>query len=298
MSAGVDFLLRLLDQDGVPLATPEDFDGALGQALRAARALGLFGTAPGVNPVPSCRHCGEGVPYRAGGRTVCNACRAVIDPSDLTAWALDRQAVLQWLAAGLNLRGGVQQIDDRLWQLGTLAGATGLRECFYLRGGPVSDSGSARLDAYNDVLVFHGTGRPAGRWPSVSLLAVLDASDGLAARAVGSHSRTGGAVRFEAQSGALWAGEEAFGEVPVGSREYHFLSCLADRVDQFVSYADLKRHVLRASGSRDATEEATFCQGLKSRIKRKWVPRIDRLIATTNKGDGYRLRGYAELSQG
>jgi hypothetical protein len=51
--------------------------------------------------------------------------------------------------------------------------------------------------------------------------------------------------------------------------------------------------VLRRAGSTDTTEEATFCQGLKSRIKKKWVPRIDELIATTNKGDGYRLRGYA-----
>jgi hypothetical protein len=298
MSAGVELLLRLLDQDGVPLATPEDFEGALGQALRAARSLGLFGASPGVNPVPSCPLCGEGVPYRVGGRTVCNACRGVVEPADLAAWELDREAFLKWLAAGLKLNGPVRRVDDRLWQLGTLAAATGPRECFYRRDGPVSDSGSARLDAYRDVLVFHGTGRPArtgtGSWPAVSLLAILDATDGLAVRDTGPLPRAGWAVRFDAHSGVLWAGDERLGEVPVGGREYHFLVCLAARLDHFVAYADIKRDVLRATGSTDATEEATFCQGLKSRIKKKYVPGIDRVVATTNKADGYRLRGWME----
>jgi hypothetical protein len=67
---------------------------------------------------------------------------------------------------------------------------------------------------------------------------------------------------------------------------------LAADPDQFVSYHDLKRDVLSHSGSTDTTDEATFCQKLKSRIKAKWVPRIDDLLATTNKGDGYRLRGH------
>ncbi len=296
MSADVEFLLRLLDQDGVPLATPEDFDGAPGQALRAARALGLFGGVPGVNPVPSCQRCGEGVPYSVGGRTVCNVCRGAIDPSDLAVWELDREAFLGWLAAGLGLRGGVRRVDGTLWQLGTLAGALGPRECFYRRGGPVSESGSARLDAYRDVLVFHGTDRPAGRWPAVSLLALLDATDVLTVRDIGPLCRSGGAVRFDARSGTLWAGDDRLGEVPVGGREYHFLACLAARLDRFVPYRDIKREVLARSDAADATEEATFCQGLKSRIKRKYVPRIDRLVVANNKADGYRLRGYAEPS--
>lgn len=298
MSAGVELLLRLLDQDGVALATTEDFDGALGQALRAARSLGLFGAAPGVNPVPSCPHCGEGVPYRVGGQTVCNACRGVIDPADLAAWELDRDAFLKWLAAGLKLKGSVRRIDDRFWQLGTLTGPPGPRECFYQRGRSVSDSCSARLDAYRSVLVFHGIGRPtwadAGPWPAVSLLAVLDATDGLAVRDAGLLPRAGGAVRFEPHSGALWAGDERLGEVPLGSREFSFLACLAARLDHFVAYADIKHHVLARSGAADATEEATFCQGLKSRIKKKYVPGIDRVVATTNKADGYRLRGWVE----
>jgi hypothetical protein len=144
------------------------------------------------------------------------------------------------------------------------------------------------------VLVFHGTERPTGRWPTVSLLTVLDTTDGLSVRYVGPLTRAGGAVRFEAHSGALWAGDERLGEVPVGSREYHFLACLAARLDRFVPYSDIKRDVLARSGAMDATEEATFCQGLKSRIKKRYVPRIDLLVATTNKADGYRLRGWME----
>ena len=102
--------------------------------------------------------------------------------------------------------------------------------------------------------------------------------------------RQRGNVRFDARSGALWAGDGWLGEVPIGSKEHAFLDCLANRIDRFVPYADIKAHVLRASGSADTTEEATFCQGLKSRIKKKWIPEIDRLVLTTNKGDGYRLR--------
>jgi hypothetical protein len=60
-----------------------------------------------------------------------------------------------------------------------------------------------------------------------------------------------------------------------------------------VPYADLKHEVLRRSGSADTTEEATFCQKLKSRLK-KGLPAIDRLVVTTNKGDGYRLRAFLE----
>ena len=80
----------------------------------------------------------------------------------------------------------------------------------------------------------------------------------------------------------------------MGGREYHFLACLASRLDHFVAYADIKRDVIARSGTADTTAEETFCQGLKSRIKKKYVPRIDRVVATTNKADGYRLRGWLE----
>ena len=66
---------------------------------------------------------------------------------------------------------------------------------------------------------------------------------------------------------------------PVGSKEFHFLDCLASDLDRFITYADLKHHVLEQAGSTDTTEEGTFCQNLKSRIKKKWVPQIDRLIS-------------------
>ena len=62
-------------------------------------------------------------------------------------------------------------------------------------------------------------------------------------------------------------------------------------MNEYVAYADIKHYVLQHSGGTDTTEEATFCQRLKSRIKKKSVPKIDVLVATTNKGDGYRLRG-------
>jgi hypothetical protein len=56
--------------------------------------------------------------------------------------------------------------------------------------------------------------------------------------------------------------------------EFAFLACLARELDHFVPYADLKRAVFRDTGSDDQMEEATFCQGLKSRIKKKWVPKM------------------------
>ena len=59
-------------------------------------------------------------------------------------------------------------------------------------------------------------------------------------------------------------------------------------------YRDLKRAVLARTGGRSETDEATFCQKLKSRIKEKYVHGIDRLVVTTNKGDGYRLRAETD----
>jgi hypothetical protein len=81
------------------------------------------------------------------------------------------------------------------------------------------------------------------------------------------------------------------GEVPRHSREFFFLACLAGQLDAFVSYSDIKRYVQQHAESSETTEEATFCQRLKHRTKR-WVPTIDELLVTTNKGDGYRLRSH------
>jgi hypothetical protein len=46
--------------------------------------------------------------------------------------------------------------------------------------------------------------------------------------------------------------------------------------------------VLWRTGGRDTTDEHTFCQRLKHRLRQR-VPALGRLIGTTNKGDGYRL---------
>src|SRR5437870_5489621 len=101
MSAGLEFLLGLLDQDDPVYVAQEDFDGAYGDVIRTVQTMGFLSREPGVNPVPSCPHCGEGVPYRLGGRYVCNACHSRIDPRHLVAWQLDREAFLRWLAEGL-----------------------------------------------------------------------------------------------------------------------------------------------------------------------------------------------------
>src|SRR5206468_7313793 len=106
-------------------------------------------------------------------------------------------------------------------------------------------------------------------------------------------------VRFDVGTGSLFVDDRLLGEVPLSSKEFFFLRYLAEHLDAFVAYADLKREVLRRSGSRDTTEEATFCHRLKNRIKKRWVAEIDRLLVTTNKADGYRLRarhGESQLS--
>lgn len=128
----------------------------------------------------------------------------------------------------------------------------------------------------------------------LSLLDVLEGTETLSVRDLGDILRPQGRVRFDTQSGALWLGEVWLGEVRVGSKECAFLERLAADLDTFVPYADLKRAVLRLTGSIDSTEEATFCQKLKNRIKRNYIPVIDRLLVTTNKGDGYRLRAHGE----
>jgi hypothetical protein len=90
-------------------------------------------------------------------------------------------------------------------------------------------------------------------------------------------------------------GNAYLGDVPIGSKEYHLLVRLAAEQDRFVAYSDLKHYVLRQSGSTDTADEASFCQSLKSRIKKKWIAKIDLLLATTNKSEGYRLRARTEL---
>lgn len=296
MRASLEFLLGLLDSDGPAAVAQEDIDGPHAQAIRLWRQAGFLSSESLANPVPGCPRCSDGVPYRLGDRHVCNRCRSGVAPRELLLWPLDQGAFLRWLAGQLGLRGGVRRIDAVLWQLGTREEQGEARECFYRGSGPLSGFASGRLDAYRNVLVFYGLSAPPEADVSgccLSLLEVLRPGDPLQVADVGTLLRPRGAVRFDEHSGALWAGQTWLGEVPYGSKEYFFLRCLASYADRFVPYADVKREILLRSGSRDETDEATFCQNLKSRIKKKWIPEIDRLLVTTNKADGYRLRGHA-----
>lgn len=291
------FLLGILDRDDPAFVAWEDFDGSDGDCVNTWQGLGFLSREPGVNPTAGCPHCDEGTPYLLADRYLCHACRSEIHPRHLLLWPLRRAALLQHIAAGLRLRGGVRQVDPRLWQLGTGRAEDGPVECFYRRPGTLPEPARQRLGAYRRILFLHGPSMaPEPGWGVwAPLVELFDPEGSPAVPDLAALLRVRGMVRFEAHSGALWVGRNLLGEVPPGGREFHFLVCLAARLDNFVPYADLKHEVLRRSGSTDTTEEATFCQVLKSRIKRRWVPGIDRLIATTNKGDGYRLRGYAEV---
>lgn len=299
MSEGIEFLVRLLEQGPPAHVAWEDFEGEHGDLLRACQSAGFLDQEPTLHPVPSCPHCGEGVPYRIGSRHLCNHCRTAVAPQHLDCWCLDVDAFLGWLSSRLQLRGRVRRIEECLWHLGAWGRGDELHECFYRSGGFLSEHGGTRLAAYRNVLVLHGLSRPpeATRLGvrCLSLLTVLRLEDTLSATDLPTLLSAGGRVRFDARSGALQVGDRKLGEVPAGSKEAFFLDCLARRPDQFVSYADLKRDVLLRTGSRDSRDEATFCHRLKSRIKRQFIPRIDRLIVTTNKGDGYRLRGHVEV---
>jgi hypothetical protein len=298
MDDSLAFLVGLLERDDAPDVAWEELQGPHRTALKRWQEMGFFGPGPGINPVPTCPHCEDGVPYALDERFLCHHCRSDVDPQHLLLWRLDRGAFLRWLAGQLQLQGEVRQIDQRLWQLGTGTAEDEPVECFFRQQGPLSEIGRTRLSAFRNVLLLFGLALPPDaerRLRSVSLLELLRMGPPLAVRDVSQLLRTRGIVRFDADSGALWVGDRVLGDVPLSSKEFFFLDCLARDLDRFVSYADIKRFVLRQSGSRDATEEATFCQRLKNRIKKKWLPQIDQLLLTTNKGDGYRLRASAEL---
>lgn len=297
MSRNIAFLLHLLDHGDEPCVSVDDLDGPHAAILQEGQRLGFVDTEPCASPSPGCPHCGEGVPYRLGQRFLCNGCRSTVEPHWLFRWPLRRERFFSWLGAELGLRGEPRPLDGALWQLGTHAGEDGHRECFYRRPEPLSSAAGTRLGAYQNVLVLFGLAPPQDethRIRSLSLLELLRGPEPLSVADLQPFLLRRGAVRFELHSGALWVGDACLGEVPVGSAEFFLLARLAADLDHFVPYADLKRAVLRQSGGRDATAEATLCQKLKNRIKAKHIVGIDRLLVTTNKGDGYRLRGWGE----
>jgi hypothetical protein len=293
MSASVEFLLRLFEQGRPPQVAHEDFEGAHRGFLRACQEAGFLSREPGAHPVPSCPHCGEGVPYRLGRRHLCNCCGSTVDPRRLRSWRLDLAAFLRWLAAQLHLRGDVRRIDDRLWQLGTHEDSDGFCECFYSQGGPLLEAARSKLMAFRNAVVLYGLSRPrdAEALPVtlVSLLGILGVGESLAIAARTRILRGGGEVRFDPLRGRLDVAGVWQGDVPVGSREHAFLACVARRQGQYVAYIDIKREVLRCSGGGDSRDEASFCHRLKSRIKKKYIPHIDSLLSTSNRADGYML---------
>jgi hypothetical protein len=298
MPTDLEFVLGLLNRSYPAFASHDDFLGPHAPVLRLWQRMGFLAAEPEPHPVPSCPYCQEGVPISVGRTFLCACCLSSVDPGHLLRWRFDLDALLRWLANSLALQGDVRRVDESLWQLGSLAGERGVTACFFSRGS-LSEHGRQQILAYRSVLLLRPLPQadiPNGfGGPCVSLLEIIRKdTDGLAVGGMSQILFGRGTVRFDDASGTLWAGDAWLGEVPVGSKEHAFLACLARSLDHFVPYADLKHEVLRLSGSRDTTDEATFCQKLKGRIKRKWVPEIERLIATTNKADGYRLRGHVE----
>ncbi len=288
------FLAGLLSCDAPAFVTAEDVGGPHRDALKTWQELGFVGREPGLHPRPSCPHCAEGVPYRAEGRLVCSACGSAVDECELFAWPVRREAFLAALAVHLGLRDGVRAIDGTLWELGSGRADGNIVVCFFHAGGTLSESARARLSCYRRGVVFAtGPGESIGNMRRVSLLGVLDEEGGFAKIGLSEVLGDRGLVRFDPDTGALRVGATLAGEVSLGSREWALLACLAEQLDHFVPYRDLKREVLRCTGGTAEADEATFCQKLKSRIKKEFIPDIDRLIVTSNKADGYRLRREA-----
>lgn len=293
MHSALELLIGLLNPDALSLVDWDDLQGRFGQFLQACQVAGFVSLQPCSHPVPSCPRCCEGVPYRLGGRLVCNCCHSAVDPRYLRCWRFDITSFLRWLAGQLHLRGDVRPVDDCCWQLGSHEDRDGLSECFFVQGEAISDKARGRLAAYRNSVVLYGLHRPREveglSVTLVSLLGMLGLEQSLSAGPLRPLDRSG-VIRFQPRSGRLEAAGSCLGEVPPGCREHAFLDCLWHRQGEFVAYGDIKRAVLRVTGGEDSRDEASFCHRLKSRIKKKYVRHIDALISTSNKSDGYRLR--------
>jgi hypothetical protein len=291
----VEFALALFERDQPLGISIEELCGPHGDLFRLWQTLGIVGHEPGTNPTLSCPHCDDGAPVNLAGRFVCLHCRSTIEVRHFLLWPLHWEILLDRTANHLGLRGGIRRIGGRLWQLGSGRSGNEQIECFSIGVGALSESEQQKLRSYRRVLIFVGPTVDADashRGRCIPLLALFEPDGSFRKTDLTSLLHARGTIRFDSHSGALWVGDQWMGEVPVGSREFHLLGCLTEHLDHFVPYSDLKREVLRRAGGFDETDEATFCHGLKRRIKAQWISGIDSLIATTNKGDGYRLRGY------
>jgi hypothetical protein len=296
MNRSLEFLLGILTTGRPACVAKTEFDGAHGALLRLWQQSGLIASESEWNPRPSCPHCYEGVPITLSDRWLCPRCLSVVDPSALALLRFNSEALVRLLAQCLKLQGDVRQVDDSLWQLGSFSDDGSLTECFFCQTSVTSERGEERVRAYRRALLIsplpQSVVMPGFHGPCVSLLELLCCGScelGVRDLATLLHARTN--VEFDEDSGELKAGARLLGDVPVGSKEHALLACLWQHRDKYVPYRDLKRFVLLQTRSKDSTDEATFCQRLKNRMK-KGIPEIDRLITTTNKGEGYRLRGY------
>src|SRR5207249_2326398 len=129
-------------------------------------------------------------------------------------------------------------------------------ECFFRRGGPLSGLGRERLLAFRNAVLLQGQPQAAPiegfRGPCLFLLELLQQGRRtLKVTSLVQLLRGNGAVRFEEGNGALIAGDVLLGEVPVGTKEYFLLDYLAQNLDHYVPYGDVKQFVLQQSGSTD-----------------------------------------------
>lgn len=289
-------LFRLIDESNPALVTSEDFDGPACAALRAFDAMGFLGSEPGMNPSPSCPYCRAGTPYRLPDAYFCGLCRSAVDPQSLLVWCIDVARFLHWFASEQNLEGETERIDESLVRLGTLKTATSSTECFYARGPSLTPTASRRVRAFRRVLILHGRTEPpeiVGTEPRFLSLADTLTIDGVRLSTVplASFIEEGGEVRFDVAIGSLSVGGASLGVIPAGTREFAFIECLYRHIGTVVPYADLKEDVCHRSGSRDSTDEATFCHKRKSRLKRMLAGApIDELIVADRYRGGYALR--------
>lgn len=292
----VELLLGRLIQPS--FLTVEDLHGALREAILQWQKSSTVARQPSLHPCPSCPECRGGVPYQLGERWLCDTCFCPVAEAHLWVWPMDTEKFLQDIAAQLQLHGQVHCIEHSLWQLGTGTNEGRTVACFAcLEPNSLSKAEMQKLRTYRSVLVLHipsSCERPTyGQWVPLAELFGPDGS--FLPKSVSTLLRVRGEVQFNEQDGSLRIGGSWLGELVADSKEWHLVSVLAKHLNEVVSYTALKRAILERTGSSDMTEDATFCQKLKNNIKRKWIPGIDRLIVTTNKGEGYRLQAYVEL---